>query len=66
MVFVIDGLRFETSSYSGDQGNCVSVANPGGGNRVVLDSKDRTGTQLRIPDAAWAAVTSGIRAGEFD
>lgn len=66
MVFVIDGLTFETSSYSGDQGNCVSVAKPGDGNRVVLDSKDRTGTQLTIPDAAWAALTSGIRDGEFD
>jgi hypothetical protein len=66
MVFMIGGLAFRTSEYSGDEGNCVAVAEPGNGDRVVLDSKDLTGPQLTVTGPAWAAFTSGIRDGEFD
>jgi len=60
-----DGLAWRKSCHSGDEGNCVEVADLGA-HRAVRDSKDPTGTALVLTAVEWAAFTAGVRAGEFD
>ncbi|MFE0025504.1 DUF397 domain-containing protein [Amycolatopsis sp. NPDC059021] len=50
---------WRTSSYTGEQGNCVEVklAHTVG----VRDTKDREGGQLRLRGAAWRALLTTIR-----
>ncbi|MGH3822455.1 MAG: DUF397 domain-containing protein [Pseudonocardiaceae bacterium] len=55
------------ASYSnGNGGNCVEVADLGGGHRAVRDSKNPTGPALTCSAAHWAVFTAGIRTGVFD
>jgi len=54
-----------TSSYSGDNGECVEVMFTGVG-FGVRDSKNPTGGTLTFTDTEWAAFTAGVRDGEFD
>jgi len=63
----IDRAAWRKSSYSGGNGGaCVEVADNLPGLVAVRDSKDRTGSVLTFPPAAWAAFTAGVRAGELD
>lgn len=57
---------WRASSYSGASGNCVEVADLPNGHRAVRDSKDSTGPVLTFTAAEWAAVTAGVRSGDFD
>jgi hypothetical protein len=55
------------SSYSGTNGGaCVEVARNLPGVVAVRDSKDRDGGVLVIGLESFAALTAGIRAGDFD
>lgn len=45
---------WRTSSYSGENGNCVAVKFPAAGPVAVRDSKNPTGPQLAFPASAWA------------
>ncbi len=58
--------RWRTSSFSGNNGVCVEVADLDGGYRAVRDSKNPAGPALTFTAAEWAAFTTGVRAGEFD
>ncbi|TDB80966.1 DUF397 domain-containing protein [Micromonospora sp. KC721] len=53
--------RWRKSSRSGNQGDCVEVADTLPGGVGVRDSKDPTGPVLIFPRAAWSAFTEGLR-----
>ncbi|MCA1707709.1 MAG: DUF397 domain-containing protein [Actinobacteria bacterium] len=53
-----DGFVWQTSSYSGTNGNCVEVA-PTPNHVLIRDSKDRHGPALAVP-AAWQAFLRTI------
>jgi len=57
---------YTKSTRSTSTGNCVEVADLGGGHRAIRDSKHPTGPVLTCPASAWAAFTASVRAGEFD
>ncbi|MGH4001856.1 MAG: DUF397 domain-containing protein [Pseudonocardiaceae bacterium] len=52
------------SSYSGNSGNCVEVADLTA-RRAVRDSKNPTGPVLILSAAEWSAFTAGVRFGEL-
>jgi hypothetical protein len=52
-------VGWRTSSYSGTNGGCVEVT-PGPDAMLVRDSKDRTGTALTVPTAAWHAFLTTV------
>ena len=54
------------SSLSFSNGNCVEVANLGGGEIGVRDSKSPEGSILRFTSDEWQAFIGGVRNGEFD
>lgn len=53
------------SRFSGDQGNCVEVADGFPEIVPVRDSKDPEGPALLFPAEAWSAFVAGIKAGEI-
>ncbi|MFD8088454.1 DUF397 domain-containing protein [Kitasatospora sp. NPDC059722] len=53
------------SSYSGNGGQCVEVADGYIGVMPVRDSKDPEGPALVFPVEAWQSFLAGIRAGEY-
>ncbi|MGH3345084.1 MAG: DUF397 domain-containing protein [Carbonactinosporaceae bacterium] len=59
---------WRTSSFSGNQGNCVEVAVPARPDRPVAlrDSKDPHGAVLACTPAAWRSFTAAIRRGGYD
>jgi hypothetical protein len=62
----MSGIRWKKSSLSMSNGHCVEVADLGGGDVGVRDSKDRTGPVLRFTPDEWTAFLGGVRNGEFD
>ena len=60
-------LDWFKSPFSGSdpQGNCVEVADAGGG-VAVRDSKDRDGTVLAFDKACWASFLNDVRAGAYE
>jgi len=61
----IGDLRWRKSSYSGNGGNCVEVAEHDG-LILIRDTKDHGhGPVLRYTPAEWRAFVAGVRAGEF-
>lgn len=55
--------EWHTSSYSGQDGNCVEVARNLPGVVVVRDSKDPGGTTLVFPAGTWRSFTRARTAG---
>lgn len=51
---------WRTSSYSGEQGNCVEVAGDGG-TVLIRDTLDRGGPVLAVPASAWAVFARQVR-----
>nr|MDT0660078.1 DUF397 domain-containing protein [Micromonospora sp. DSM 115978] len=49
------GAAWRTSTRSGNQGNCVEVADNLPGRVLVRDTKDRDGGTLTFEPAAWQA-----------
>jgi hypothetical protein len=61
-----DGLTFVKSTYSENERDmCVEVAAFPDGARVMRDSNDRSGGDLRFTSDEWAAFCAGVRDGEF-
>ncbi|MFE0381204.1 DUF397 domain-containing protein [Streptomyces inhibens] len=54
---------FRKSSYSGQEGDCVEVADTGDGRRVVRDSKDPAGPRLVVGRGAWTSFVEMLMAG---
>jgi len=61
----MDELMWRKSSASGNQGQCVEVAEREG-QYFMRDSKDPTGPVLTFTQAEWVAFITGAKAGEFD
>lgn len=60
------GARWRTSSYSGQEGNCVEVAFLDDGGVAVRDSKDAgRGPALVFTAREWDAFSAGMADGEF-
>jgi len=57
---------FRKSSYSGQENNCVEVADTAVGGRAVRDSKALTGPMLTFAPGGWLAFLAGAKDGEFD
>ena len=50
---------WRTSSYSGDNGNCVQVS-VGAADALVRDSKNTTGPVLTFPPEAWRSLITEL------
>lgn len=61
----IEAAVWRSSSYSGQSGNCIEVADGFAGAMPVRDSKDPQGPALVFPADAWRAFVDGVRAGDF-
>ncbi|MFE1151056.1 DUF397 domain-containing protein [Streptomyces albidoflavus] len=64
MPYTSPSPRWFTSSYSNNGGDCVEVATNLAATQGVVpvrDSKDRGGTVLNVPAAAFAALVSLVR-----
>ncbi|MQS11223.1 DUF397 domain-containing protein [Streptomyces kaniharaensis] len=59
------GTAWRKSTFSGDQGNCVEVADGFADLVPVRDSKDPNGPALVFPADAWTAFVTGIKTGQF-
>jgi hypothetical protein len=60
----LDGFRWRTSSYTGDQGNCVEIGHAGDqhGNVIAIrDTKSRRGGALLLTAVAWTEFRSEVR-----
>ncbi|MEU5428987.1 DUF397 domain-containing protein [Streptomyces olivoreticuli] len=57
--------QWRKSTYSGDSGDCVEVADGHTGLVPVRDSKTPHGPALLIHARAWAHFIAGIQAGAF-
>lgn len=55
-------LKWEKSSYSGSDGNCVEVAKLAGDGRAVRDSKDAEGPALRFGSGQWREFVARLKA----
>ncbi|MET8049104.1 DUF397 domain-containing protein [Streptosporangium sp. NPDC005286] len=62
----LSNLEWRKSSYTGQTGNCVEVANLPGGSRAVRDSKDPNGPTLSFTHTEWQSFTDNIKNGKFD
>ena len=58
-------VSFRKSSFSGNNGQCVEVAQHCD-EVLVRDSKDPDGPVLRFDRGEWVAFLGGVRGGEFD
>ncbi|WP_369183177.1 DUF397 domain-containing protein [Streptomyces sp. Y1] len=58
-------LVWRKSSYSGQGGDCVEVADDVIGLVPVRDSKDPDGPALVFPVEAWSSFVAGVKGGEF-
>lgn len=68
MTVNLTGAEYQSSSYSGNGGNCIQPAlnlATAQGVVPVRDSKDPDGPKLVFPTNTWAGFLDGIRAGEF-
>ncbi|NUK86721.1 DUF397 domain-containing protein [Streptomyces lunaelactis] len=59
-------LQWRKSSYSGDNGACVEIADLPNAAVAVRDSKDLDGPRLRFDGAAWIGFLANIERGKFD
>ncbi|MBW8087033.1 DUF397 domain-containing protein [Streptomyces hygroscopicus subsp. hygroscopicus] len=57
---------YRTSSYSGQEGNCVEIAVTSNGGRAVRDSKNPGGPSLHFTGEGWRAFLRGVEGGAFD
>ncbi|MEE1788609.1 Scr1 family TA system antitoxin-like transcriptional regulator [Streptomyces sp. SP17BM10] len=61
----LTGAPWRKSSYSGNGGQCIEVADGYAGVMPVRDSKDPQGPALVFPAEAWRSFVSAVQAGEF-
>lgn len=58
-----DTLKWQKSSYSTAQTNCVEVARNLPGTVAIRDSKDPDGPKLHFGNAAWRQFTAAVKEG---
>lgn len=63
---LLAGATWRKSSRSGAVGNCVEVAQLGGGQVALRNSRYPSGPALIYTSAEVAAFVAGIKDGEFD
>ncbi|MGC4886636.1 DUF397 domain-containing protein [Micromonospora sp. DT227] len=63
MVDTTAAPRWRKSSFSGNQGNCVEVADNLRDAVAVRDSKDPNGPTLVFSPTSWANFTNGFQNG---
>ncbi|MFJ3789602.1 DUF397 domain-containing protein [Kitasatospora sp. NPDC090091] len=61
----LGGATWRKSSYSGDAGQCIEVADCFDGALPVRDSKDPNGPVLVFPSASWQSFVDAVCGGEF-
>ncbi|WP_329584191.1 DUF397 domain-containing protein [Kitasatospora sp. NBC_01250] len=59
------GARWRKSTFSGDSGDCIEVADGLPGLLPVRDSKDPDGAALVFSAEAWRLFLAGVRTGGF-
>ena len=64
MTVDLAGAVWQTSSYSGANGDCVEVAANLPGTVAVRDSKNRSGPALAFSRASWQFFVTGLKNGE--
>lgn len=63
----LTGANWHKSTYSGNEGECVEVAENLPGVVLVRDTKDNgLGHMLQLRPTAWAGFVESCKAGEFD
>ncbi|MFD7828808.1 DUF397 domain-containing protein [Kitasatospora sp. NPDC059803] len=62
----LSGARWRKSTFSGQGGECIEVADGFPGIVPVRDSKDPNGHTLAFPADAWQAFVTAVGTGEFD
>jgi hypothetical protein len=62
----LTGAVWHKSTRSGNQGECVEVADNLRAVVAVRDTKDRDGGTLFVTTSAWAAFIAGAKSGAFD
>ncbi|WP_116213876.1 DUF397 domain-containing protein [Streptomyces olivoreticuli] len=65
MAHDLANARWHKSTYSGDSGDCVEVADGFPDVVPVRDSKDALGPSLRVATRTWSEFISGVQAGSF-
>ncbi|MFE9429132.1 DUF397 domain-containing protein [Kitasatospora sp. NPDC006697] len=58
-------VGWRKSSYSGNTGDCIEVADGFPAGVPVRDSKNPDGPALVFPAGAWSAFVAGVHAGDF-
>jgi len=59
------GARWRRSTFSGESGNCVEIADGLADVVPVRDSKDPQGPALLFSADAWSAFVAGLKYGDF-
>ncbi|MET8629116.1 DUF397 domain-containing protein [Kitasatospora sp. NPDC004669] len=62
----LSGARWRKSTFSGQGGECIEVADGFPGIVPVRDSKDPNGPALILSVASWQSFVTAVRTGEFD
>ena len=61
-----EGLRWQKSSLTANNGECFELAALPGGGIAVRDSKNPQIPPLRFTQGEWQAFKGGIALGDFD
>ncbi len=61
----IETAAWRKSSYSGEGGDCVEVAEGFPGTLPIRDSKDPSGPNLAFDTQAWTAFMTALKADEL-
>ncbi|MFJ1704413.1 DUF397 domain-containing protein [Kitasatospora sp. NPDC088346] len=61
----LTGASWRKSTYSGNGGDCIEVADGFPGVVPLRDSKDPSGPALVISGDSFAAFVAAVKAGEF-
>lgn len=62
----LTAVTWRKSSFTGNNGHCVEVAELPGGAVAIRDSKSPHREPLRFTNGEWAAFLNGVHADEFD
>lgn len=62
---LLTGAAWRKSSFSGELGNCVEVADLSDGEVAVRNSRHPEGPALVFTPAEWTAFVAGVVHGEF-
>lgn len=58
----ISGLRWRTSTYSGNSGQCVEVSLTDLDRVLIRDSKNPCGPMLAVRPGVWNSFTEAVKA----